>query len=501
MARIPGLSQTNLIGGGGGGSRMAITKKLVLWTVLTVQMGFICCIWLLQMNRNHVQQQKLSKTDSDTNADRVHFIRKPKNTITHKLLQGDRKSCAYRENANRYQQDFFQMKFDKPNHTAAEDAMAAYIDLELSPELWCYAEGTIIENRTDRDRDYGLLAQPQCLCASGWHGRDCGQPEIIWRALMTHSRASKRAGFEAPLKLHEASATSVKRLYYMLNLGDWEHINMELLQLQLQTLLEVVDFFLIYYYVGDAIAGDTHTQRRLERNLKNVPSSSYMLYQCAGPGSLINCSTAASFGYFRHQLWKRCGVQVQAIDLLLYGEREAIYAPAALKFLKYYAKDVLPLRFRLKYTVYGFYWQHPKRTRLQGVISSLVHLLAAQMDVPRLEQHTQYTLGDLNHFGGWFCEFCMPPEQIVHMLQTQSSHRKNVVPLTASNDRIDATYLQKVIGDGVYLDGTSTQLLRLRQQSEKYFAPPQALQHSSQFGQLLFNSYDVNGWEDVDDED
>lgn len=492
MARIPGLSQTNPIVGG----RMAITKKLVLWSVLMVQMGFICCIWLLQMNRNHVQQQQQHlKTGTDPVSDRVHFIRKPKISRASKL-QGNPRQCSYPENVNRYQQDFFQMKFDKPNRTAEEYAMAAYVDLELPPELWCYGEGTLLANRTDsRDRDYGL-AQPQCQCDNGWHGRDCGQPEIIWRALMTHNRASKRAGFEAPLKLHEASTTSVKRLYYMLNLGDWEHIDMELLQLQLQTLLEVVDFFLIYYYVADT-TGDSYTQRRLERNIKSVPRSRYMLYQCVGAG-LSNCSTAAAFGHFRHQLWKRCEVQVQGTDLLLYGEREAVYAPPALKFLKYYAKDVLPLRFRLKYTVYGFYWQHPKRTRLHGVISSLVHLLAAQMDLPRLEQHALYTLGDLNHYGGWFCEFCMPPEQIVHMLQT-SPRREPVVTMTASN-RIDANYLQKLIGDGIYLDG-STQLLRLRQQSEKYFAPPQALLHSSQFGQLLFNSYDVNGWEDVEDED
>ncbi|KAH8404364.1 hypothetical protein KR222_005338, partial [Zaprionus bogoriensis] len=483
----------------GSGARWAITKKLLLWSILMLQMGFIGCFWLLQMHRSHLQQQQpqtqqqLSSVPSDADASaRVHFIRKPKETLL--SAANGRRSCAYREQLNRFQHDFFQLKPDRLNRSAD------YMDPELAPSLWCYSEGTLRENRTQQDdRDY-LQAQPQCLCAGGWHGRDCGQPEIIWRALMTHSRASRRGGVEAPLQLHEANAAAVKRLYYLLDLGAWEHINMELLQLQLQTLLEVVDFFLIYYYVAEGEnAHRQQHQQRLQRNIKHMPrsgagagSSSYLIYQC----SRANCSTAAAFGHFRQQLWKLCGVQVQATDLLLYGERDAIYAPAALKFLKYYAKDVLPLRFRLKHNVYGFYWQHPLRTRLQGLIGCVRHMHAAQLDVRRLERQTSYTLGDLNHYGGWLCELCLPPEQIVQLLQQspRDELRQNDVK------RIDAPYMQQLIGGGVYLDG-STQLLRLRQQSEKYFAPEQALQHSSQFGQLLFNSYDVNGWEDVEDEE
>jgi len=60
--------------------------------------------------------------------------------------------------------------------------------------------------------------------------------------------------------------------------------------------------------------------------------------------------------------------------------------------------------------------------------------------------------------------------------------------------------MQQLIANGVHIDGT-TQLLRLREQSEKYFAPEEALLHSSQYGQLLVNLYDVDVLEDLQEEE
>ncbi|XP_030554969.1 uncharacterized protein LOC115758445 [Drosophila novamexicana] len=501
MAKITGLSQTLATGGG----RLASTKKLVLWSVVLVQVCFIGCIWLLQANHSQLQLQSGSNNNNNNRLEleqgRVHFVRQASNAKKAQNQNGT-PHCPQSENINRYQQDFFQLKTDQLNRSA-DYPMPAYMDLGLTSTLWCYAEGTLNESRqAGRNNVDYLMSQPQCPCASGWHGRDCGQPEIIWRALMTHSRASRRGGNEAPLKLHEASSTTLKRLYYMLNLGAWEHINMELLELQLRTLIKVVDCFLIYYQVRDS--KDRLTRRTLVRQLDALPIASYLLYQCEGQ-SHGNCSGATAYSYFHHQLWTLCGVQIQPKDLLLFGHGETVYAPAALKFLKYFASDVLPLRFRLKHNVYGFYWQHPQRTRLDGVISSLVHMHSVQMDPQRLERQASYTLGDLNHYGGWSCELCMPSEQIVNMLTTRAagSHSDPTIrmPNETRSSRIDAAYIQQLMGAGMLLDGR-TQLLRLRQQSEKYYAPEAALLYSSQFGQLLVNLYDTNALDDVqEDED
>ncbi|KAH8377771.1 hypothetical protein KR093_007077 [Drosophila rubida] len=485
MARSTGLGQTAT----NGNSRRAITKKLVLWSVLIVQVGFIGCIWLLQMNRSQLLQQQSSSAADTPDLGYVHFVRNVRNT----KKQGPQQHCVMRDNINRYQTDFYQLKSDFRLNRSADYAMPAFVDLELTPNLWCYREGTL--NETLRDSDY-LMAPPQCNCESGWHGRDCGQPEIIWRALMTHSRASRRGGHEAPLKLHEASATSMRKLFYMLQLGDWEHINMELLQLQLRTLIEVVDFFLIYYYErGDN--KDHLKQHRLVRQLNSLLNSNYVLYQCNKSTGQLSCGGAAAFTYFRHQLWRLCSVQPQSTDLLLFGNSDTIFAPTALKFLKYYATDVLPLRFRLKHNVYGFYWQHGQRTRISGVISSLVHLHAAQLDPQQLERQASYTLGDLNHYGGWSCELCMSPEQIVHWLQQSGTLVR--LPNKTRSARIDANYVQQLIGAGVHLEDGSSQLLRLRPQSDKYFAPQAALERSNQFGQLLYNLYDVDDVQEDED--
>ncbi|KAH8276415.1 hypothetical protein KR018_005702 [Drosophila ironensis] len=460
-----------------------ITKKLVLWSVLLLQLCFIACIWLLQMDHNP-EANALEPLTSN----RVNFVTsgRAKKSPEKGPLKGIH--CPrQQDNVNRYEKDFYQMKLNE-SHPPDYNVPPAYIDAEmgLAPSLWCYREGSLPEenllHRTN-DVDY-LMTAPQCRCSSGWHGRDCGQPEIIWRALMTHNRASK------PLQLIEASSSYLHRMFYMLELGAWEHISLELLELQVRVLLEVVDYFLIYY------VSNTSRDRSLESLLG--PQTNYLALRCPTAG---NCSSSQAYSHFRRQLWAQCGVQMQAQDLLLHGDSRTVYAPAALKFLKYYAKDVAPLRFRLKYNVYGFFWQHPQKTLLSGVISSLGHMHSVQMDAHRLEKLATSTLGDLNHYGGWSCEFCLPPEQIVLLIQSSRQHQLSVrLPNDTRNAHIDAAYMQQLIANGFHIDG-STKLARLREQSEKYFAPEEALQHSSQYGQLLVNLYDVDVLEDLQDEE
>ncbi|XP_037712374.1 uncharacterized protein LOC119548828 [Drosophila subpulchrella] len=490
MVRSAGLAAHSLSAGAGVG-RLAITKKLVLWSVLVLQVGFIGCIWLLQMSRGQESQQRSALEQSGA---RVNFVASSEagKTPSETIPRVDGTRCPRQhENVNRYDRDFYQMKPDRLNESHLPDYnVPAYVDAEmgLTPALWCYREGTINESLRLNDVDY-LMAPPQCRCESGWHGRDCGQPEIIWRALMTSNRASKRGG-STPLQLVEASSTSLHRLFYMLELGVWDHLSLELLELQIRALIEVVDYFLIYYVSNGS----------KERSLENMLGSraAYTLHHCS---SETNCSSSMAYSHFRRQLWQQCGVQMQAQDLLLHGDSGTVYAPAALKFLKYYAKDVLPLKFRLKYNVYGFYWQHPKKTLLNGVISSLGHLHSAQLDAHRLHRLASSTLGDLNHYGGWNCELCQSPEQIVLQLQSSSQQKLPVkLPNDTRNAHIDANYMQQLIANGVHIDGT-TQLLRLREQSEKYFAPEEALLHSSQYGQLLVNLYDVDVLEDLQEEE
>ncbi|EDW75617.1 uncharacterized protein Dwil_GK23725 [Drosophila willistoni] len=497
---VKSFTGTAIVSAGNG--RLGITKKLVLWSVLILQIGFIGCIWLLQMSYNgQEQQQQMQQSISgswdldakDWRGRRVNFVKnhKRKGGGEEARFSGGGVHCPRHphENVNRYDLDFYQMKVERLNNTNLMEAAAYEEDLE--PSLWCYRQGTLNESHVN-EVDY-LMAPLQCKCASGWHGRDCGQPEIIWRALMTLSRVSKRAGIAAsPLQLREASGSNLHRLYYMLELGPWELLNLDLLELQLIALIEVVDYFLIYYVNHNGSKQQEQHQHTVEAMLGRN-NASYLLYQCP---TRQNCSSSVVYGQFRRQLWSLCGVQMQVKDLLLHGDSETVYAPASLKFLKYYAKDVLPLQFRLKFNVYGFYWQHPQRTLLHGVISSLNHL---HNGVAQIDSYS-HTLGDLNHFGGWHCQLCLSPEQIVRLLQS-SYHNLNVkLPNTSRNAHIDSFYIQRLISNGLYIDGT-TQLQRLRQQSEKYYAPEMALRLSSQFGQLLVNLYDISEEEDdVDNE-
>jgi len=141
--------------------------------------------------------------------------------------------------------------------------------------------------------------------------------------------------------------------------------------------------------------------------------------------------------------WKHNVDNLQSDDLVLYVPAHVIPLPAALLFFKLHDGFPSPIRFRLKWNVYGYFFQHPNKTRLYP------------------DTDASLTIGDLNHYGGWYCELC--------------------------TDQFNSS-LQDAMGEGLYTD-KRTQLLRAHD-SQPYFAPQYLLNNSWQFESLLNNVYD-----------
>ncbi|KAI4462937.1 beta-14-mannosyl-glycoprotein beta-14-n-acetylglucosaminyl-transferase [Holotrichia oblita] len=181
-------------------------------------------------------------------------------------------------------------------------------------------------------------------------------------------------------------------------------------------------------------------------------------------------------------------------DILLMSGNSEIPNKAGILFLKFYNGWPEPINFRLKYSVYGFYWIHPTKTVLNGgactieyveqILNGDLKYLNSNKSLSNLSSKN-FIIGDLNHYGGWFCEFCNDPTIIINHLNNLTS--SSLVNWENVN-KIDNMYLESLIENGVYLDGKTT-LNRAHRYHENYFAPTYVNENSWKYDFLLTNIY------------
>uniref|UniRef100_A0A034W1T4 Beta-1,4-mannosyl-glycoprotein 4-beta-N-acetylglucosaminyltransferase n=2 Tax=Bactrocera dorsalis TaxID=27457 RepID=A0A034W1T4_BACDO len=512
------------------GGKTTLTKKLLLTLLVLAQICFISCLWLLQLgdglntSLNEVTAQNGDTKDYSINTNnlvnkprrgallgmrRVNFITNSVNisltdTADRKVASKQEVSQAVIENSqsgkeSNFRKDFY-LKLNRLNKTIEYRNRSGFLPELDNDVLWCFRKGSIDEqsqiSNDEAAQDIVLSWEEentQCKCRAGWHGRDCGQPEVMWRALLTS---------KSHFQLQEPTKTrSPNRLVHLL---EGNFFNLDLLDLQISMLADVVDYFVIY--IKPARKDYKTIQHWLRETL---PTNKYMIYLCDKEYTLNkkeNCTIKQAYAHFHQQLQQN---QIKLLplkpsDLLLYTDDRVLPSPEALQFLKYYAKDVRNVLFRLKYVVYGFYWQHPKQTYLNGLVSSFVHMdnpsqlngdesdpaKIFEISLTASNHPAPFVIGDLNHFGGWFCKYCQQPEEIVAELHAATSSLTQVqFADTVRNHNIDAAYLQKLIATGIYVDG-KMQLLRNRRYSDKYYAPSLAETDNSKYGNLLVNLFE-----------
>lgn len=95
------------------------------------------------------------------------------------------------------------------------------------------------------------------------------------------------------------------------------------------------------------------------------------------------------------------------------------------------------------------------------------------------------TVGDLNHYGGWLCELCYDPNDILNVIQTVSDFEEI---LSKSSNVIDIKYLEELIGEGIYIDG-KTNLVKNNEDRDLYYSPSYVTNNSWKFDSLTINFY------------
>lgn len=197
----------------------------------------------------------------------------------------------------------------------------------------------------------------------------------------------------------------------------------------------------------------------------------------------------------------------------------------AITYLKWYQDGHDLFRFRLKHIVYGFFWQHPLKTQLKSVLVRYRFLLQSKYRLEQLatmENNSQLDslllIGNLNHFGGWYCQLCYQPVDIINYLSDEIQANASMMAKKRAkhkNGVMDEEFATKLIANGVNIyellaregnfeqtqivGGGPMDLIKLYPSTEKHFSPAYVKEHHERFENLVRNQFSRWDLDAVDD--
>lgn len=347
---------------------------------------------------------------------------------------------------------------------------------------FCFIEGSH-EQRASQDvnnKTEDSSESPVCVCRPEWHGDACSQPEIIWRAFI----ASRQ-----PINRSPRVTRAPHNVFYIIK--DVTSINIETLEIQTMELDGIVNLFVLC----DLVKSDDPSLLMRHQMKKGF------LEKMKEKVLLVKDDTCSSLNIYK-KMKKILGAQMRPLDVLINGHADEILNAKAINYLKWHNNWPQPLRFRLKWNVYGFFYQHPENTVTSSVASQLSlidQFYGSDPDKILANSLSVVTVGDLNHYGGWFCEFCYQPIDIIKKLHLDSKilANKSSDPLKGNYHRkpiVNIEYIQNLIQYGHYIDGR-LELTKLRHyQDSKYFTPDSVAKNRWKFDNVVTNFY--ASWDD-----
>lgn len=342
--------------------------------------------------------------------------------------------------------------------------------------LICFIEGTdhrtinngtfLIENKTDNN----------CKCLPEWHGKDCGQPEVLWRAFMTS---------KVPIKLSLPRRQPHRVFYIIKATGS----SIETLEIQIMELFDIVDLYILC---------DLSKKPNYPEDLFKQQMNTGFLKNIHMKILLIEDRTCTAKNIYKKMKFLIDRNSIRTDDILIYSQSDEILNRKAINYLKWYDDWPQPVRFRLKYTVFGFFWQHPESTILGSSVSQINVLEEIYKSDPNRVlsvKKTDIIIGDLNHFGGWYCRYCYQPIDIIRKLEYDSKNIKLDTKRIFLNNKqvIDSEYIQNLISNGLNIDGKMS-LIKLHRFSDKYYLPQYVSNNSWKFDNIVINLF--ASWDD-----
>ncbi|XP_055635138.1 beta-1,4-mannosyl-glycoprotein 4-beta-N-acetylglucosaminyltransferase [Toxorhynchites rutilus septentrionalis] len=350
-----------------------------------------------------------------------------------------------------------------------------------------------------RDISNEILPDGRCRCLPEWHGPDCGQPEVLWRAFIA-SRIPPRNQTAAPRKVP-------KHVFYII---ETNFISVEVLEMQMMELLDIVSLFVLCDRQLAAASGAKSESYAIGAHI----SSTDFLKSNQKKILLLEDPTCSGRNIFRKMKKFINRSDMHAEDILLYSRTDEILNRRAVNYFRWYDNWPQPVRFRLKYNVFGFFWQHPESTTLGSAVCQLSTVDEVYRSDPeellRIDKPVML-IGDLNHYGGWYCRHCYQPIDVVKYLEfialvnttsndsASTTNQSSYLPDLKKGTVLNAEYVQNLVASGKYFDG-KLNLIKLQRHVDKYYAPEYVRKNSWRFDNIVINLF--ARWEDsvIDDE-
>lgn len=317
-----------------------------------------------------------------------------------------------------------------------------------------------------------------------------------------------------PLKLAAISRSQPHSIFYLIQSATAVSGQIETLEIQIMELAHVVDIFVLCGARSELqrIVRDGPL-KPLAQKILILPANDKTAAATAGLSSSNSdgrCSLRHMYARFRQHFATvadnhntsttatTSSAVVRTDDVLLVSGPDEILNWRAVKYFKWYDHWPQPVQFRLKYLVYGYYWQHPQSTWLAAGAAQLSVLEEVHRGDPRrLVAATKpgMIVGDLNHVGGWFCQYCYHPLNVVRRLSADrvSVPRRPAAGVAKEAEEEAAAQwsggrVEQLIANGLFVDG-KLGLTRLHRFADKYYAPECVRNASWRYEGVLSNVY------------
>lgn len=351
--------------------------------------------------------------------------------------------------------------------------------IKLSPNIsqhaatkLCYKEGTEWTQRASHDTKTDFSTnRTDCICHAEWHGSACSVPEVIWRAFIN----SRQTVNHAPKITTHPNAV----IYVISNVS---RINLETLEVQIMELIGAVNFFILCERSINPTLAQSMRHGIFHKHREHI--------------LFLNGHCGGKFLYA--QMMSTLGHDIKPMDIIIYGGADEILNRKSIEFLKWHKNEWLHvLTFRLKWNVFGFFFQHPEKTIIRSRAVQLQLLeYGSDLDQVSASSENTFIVGDLNHFGGWFCEFCHQISDIVSMI----NHDQLIKSHNHLRPVINKEFVENLIRDGKYVDGKTNLMKQHNHDGDKYFLPKTVRNNHWKFENIISNYYARLILDDIEDE-
>lgn len=485
-------------------------KKFILWTLFSVQLLLIGIFVLFGTSNNNpsndidddsIQSYRSIDLPNAKSQKSVKFV---KHDISLKLPTTLPSNLLLFSSPEKFHHAYFECSSGNATDFTS-DALFCFRNTSILPVS---ADLRKFVDSADEDEEDCM-----CKCQDGYHGRDCSQPEVIWRAFMT-VHLTKQID---DMNLSNQNEPKPRRIYYLI---DSSALSLTTVEIQFMELHDLIDLLILC----DEVKNDTHAihtvSSRHERfryhQTSSEHNSNFFLKKMKRKILILEtkqkCTPKIMYKMFRKymNMWQNRDptIDFSTNDIFLFSSYDEILSRQAIQYIKWNNGwlQAQPIRFRLKYTVYGFYWQHPMQTTLSSAacqLHVLDELYNSDPNVLLNVTNTGMIIGDLNHYGGWFCRYCYETTENIaqkiqrdrmlnlHLLNTNHNRNElnsNDVHQEQQPNKYDSASIEAFISAGVYIDG-KIDLLRLHRYSDKYYAPNSVADNSWKYEQLLTNTY------------